>query len=125
MANSYDILILIYSCMTLHLIRTCSCSYCTFSHFLCQTPNEFLADFVRHLDRLNYPRSEALSDAIYVYDAVWAAAFALHNASETLKALPEPQELTDFTYERGDINAYILQAALGLDFRGVSVRLHV
>ena len=93
--------------------------------FLHQTPNDFWREFRRQLNVLGYLPSEALRQASYTYDAVWAAAFALHNASETLKALPEPQELTDFTYERGDINAYILQAALGLDFRGVSVRLHV
>ena len=59
---------------------------------------------------------------MYVYDAVWAAAFALHNASEKLKKGGVGSgSLEDFNYSRHDINEVILDSARSLQFQGVSV----
>ena len=61
---------------------------------------------------------------MYVYDAVWAAAFALNNAEKQLKngVLGNVSlSLRDFNYARNDINQVIFNAARNLKFQGVSV----
>lgn len=88
--------------------------------------NQFWDEFNSNLTALGYLRSEALRQASYTYDAVWAAALALHNASIQLESgVIKDQRLTleDYDYSRGDINNIILWAARGLKFRGVSVSL--
>ena len=73
---------------------------------------------------LNYDRSEALRQAMYVYDAVWAAALALDATSAQLQSGVLGNVslmLEDFNYARNDINQVIFEAASRLNFRGVSV----
>ena len=87
-------------------------------------PRQFWNDFLRNLSSLNYLRSEALRQAVYVYDAIWAAALALHNASQLLKnGIIKGQSLSleDFNYSRYDINQVILNSARSLKYQGVSV----
>ena len=87
-------------------------------------PRQFWYDFLGNLSSLNYLRSEALRQAIYVYDAIWAAALALHNASQLLKdgvIKGQPLSLEDFDYGRDDINEVILNSARSLKYQGVSV----
>ncbi len=84
-----------------------------------QTPNGFWEEFVKTLDALNYPPSDAIRQAVYAYDAVWAAGFALDTVAEELEL--HNMTITDFNYSRSDINEMILKVARGLDFRGVSV----
>ncbi len=88
-----------------------------------QTPNEFWEEFVSTIDDLGYPRTDAIRQALYAYDATWAAGFALDAAIRELEggALGNGTMITDFDYSRGDINELILSAARGLNFRGVSV----
>ena len=83
------------------------------------SPSDFWDDFLDHLESLNYLRSEALRQAGYVYDAVWAAAFALNNASKQLNDMN--LRLENFDYSRNDINQVILSSARSLKFRGVTV----
>ena len=73
---------------------------------------------------LNFPLSDAIRQARYVYDSVWAAALALHRTSEKLESGAiggEPVSLTDFNTSRGDINDLIVEATRAIKFRGVSV----
>ena len=87
-------------------------------------PRQFWNDFLRNLSSLNYLRSEALRQSIYVYDAIWAAALALHNASQLLKdgvIKGQLLSLEDFNYGRDDINQVILNSARSLKYQGVSV----
>lgn len=61
---------------------------------------------------------------MYVYDAVWAAAFALNSAAEKLRAGQVDGislSLEDFNYSRHDINELILNSTRSLQFQGVSV----
>lgn len=77
-----------------------------------------------NITALNYPRSEAIRQAWYTYDAVWAAALALHNASIQLEngaVRGRNLSLLDFTYADSEINHVILRSAIGVNFRGVTV----
>ena len=96
----------------------------TINNYLQSYPRQFWNDFLGNLSSLNYLRSEALRQAIYVYDAIWAAALALHNASHLLKdgiIKGQPLSLQDFNYSRDDINQVILNSARSLKYQGVSV----
>ena len=90
-----------------------------------KTPNQFWADFVSNLTALNYLRSEAIRQARFAYDSVWLAALALHNASLELEnrtnGTTQGRRLSDFTYADSEINHIILSAAIGVNFRGVTV----
>ena len=74
---------------------------------------------------MNYLRSEGIRQAYFVYDAVWLAALALHNASMELEnganGTTPGRRLSDFTYADSEINHMILRAAIGVNFRGVTV----
>lgn len=97
-------------------------SYCLHKPTTQDSPIEFWNDFLYHLESLNYNRSEALRQAMYVYDAVWTAAFALDNASKQLKnGLLGNVSLEDFDYTRSDINNVLLNSVRSVKFRGVSV----
>ena len=88
-----------------------------------QSFNEFWSEFRSNLSAVGYPSNEALFQAGYVYDAVWAAAFALDDVDRQLKAgvLPGRQSLLDFSYNASDINALIYQSARSRNFTGVTV----
>ena len=66
-----------------------------------------------------------------MYDAVWAAAYALHNTSEQLRNGTVRNNtsitLNDFSDNQfqGEINQVILNSTRNLTFRGVSVSVHV
>lgn len=88
------------------------------------SPNIFWKEFSSNLTALNYSPREGLRQAGYTFDAVWAAAFALHNASLRLEAGEvggQTLSLGNYDYSRSDINEIILSAAQGLNFRGVTV----
>ena len=81
-----------------------------------------------NIKKLGYLRSEALRQAVYVYDSVWMAAMALHNASLELQngAVEGANSLTQFNHFvnpvlSSKINELILGAARETKFRGVSV----
>lgn len=90
-----------------------------------QTPNQFWSDFRSNISVLNYPLSEALRQAGYVYDAVWAAAFALDEVDRQLKAgvLQGRTSLQNFSYTDTGINQLIFNSAKKRMFRGVTVSL--
>ena len=96
-------------------------SLSTFPPF--KTPDQFWEDFVNNITALNYSRSEAMNSSYFVYDTVWLAALALHNASVELEngAVEGRSGLSNFTYADSEINNLILRAARGVNFRGVSV----
>jgi len=56
-------------------------------------------------------------DSVYVFDAVWTAALALHNASKAMST----QTLRDFDYNNGYISEVIYNQTLKTDFFGLSV----
>lgn len=59
-----------------------------------------------------------------MYDAIWAAALALNNASQLLRSGAVngvPLSLEDFEYGRDDINRVILDSARSLKYQGVTV----
>ncbi len=60
-----------------------------------------------------------------MYDAVWAAAFALDDVDQQLKTgiIPGRSSLRDFSYAEGEINNLIYNSARNRKFRGVSVSL--
>lgn len=81
-----------------------------------------------NLDSLGYLPNEAIRQAAYVYDAVWTAAFALHDTSIELQqgAVSGANKLEDFNHFANEtlankINEVILRAAKNTMFRGVSV----
>ena len=77
-----------------------------------------------NIEALGYPAGDAIRQACYTYDAVWAAALALHNVSLELERGAiggVPMSVTDFNTSRGDINDLILAATREINFRGVSV----
>ena len=79
-----------------------------------------------NITALGYPESDATLQARYAYDTVWAAALALHNASielENGRVGGRHRLLSEFTYADSEINGVILNAARGLNFRGVSVSM--
>jgi Tfp pilus assembly protein FimT len=91
-----------------------------------ESPAQFWSDFQGNLSSLNYTRSEALRQSRFVYDAVWAAAYALHNTSELLRSgavRNTSMTLDDFNDSqfRDEINEIILRSTRNLKFRGVSV----
>ena len=90
---------------------------------LLKTADQFWQDFMGNITALNYSQSEAIDQALYVYDAVWLTAFALHNASVELAngAVQGRSGLSNFTYADSEINNLILKAARGVNFRGVTV----
>ena len=93
-----------------------------FFSFLFKTPNQFTADFESNLTALNYLRSEAIRQANFAYDTVWLAALALHNTSMELEnSANGTTRLSDFTYADSEINLLIRRAAMGVNFRGVTV----
>lgn len=76
----------------------------------------------RLLDYQNmYPENEPgtsdlFEDSVYVFDAVWAAALALHNASEVMTN----QTLMDFDYNNEFISRTIYNETLDASFFGLS-----
>ena len=56
-------------------------------------------------------------DSVYVFDAVWTAALALHNASKAMSN----QTLKDFDYNNRYISEVIYNQTLKTDFFGLSV----
>ena len=90
---------------------------------LLQTSNEFWRDFRGNISELGYPDSEALRQAGYVYDAVWAAAFALDDVDRQLKEgrLEGRSSLRDFSYTDSGINELIFNSARNRSFVGVTV----
>ena len=90
------------------------------------SPAQFWSEFQGNLSSLNYNRSEALRQSRFVYDAVWAAAYALHDTSELLRrgAVRNTSiTLDNFVDDqfREEINKVILESTRNLKFRGVSV----
>lgn len=61
--------------------------------------------------------SDLFNDSVYVFDAVWTAALALHNASLAMTN----QTLKDFDYNNGFISETIYNETLKTDFFGLSV----
>ena len=88
-----------------------------------QTPNEFWRYFNGNVTALGYPATETLRQAGYVYDAVWAAAFALDEVERKLRGgeLPGRRSLRDFNYSASDINALIFNSTKERIFTGVTV----
>ena len=99
--------------------------YYVFSPLPLQSYNEFWRDYRQTIVDLGYPLIEALRQAGYVYDAVWLAAFALHEVDMQLKAgeLPGRTSLLSFNYTETEINKLIYKAARNKVFRGVTVRI--
>jgi len=65
-----------------------------------------------------YPGSSDLfDDSVYMFDAVWTAALALHNASLAMNS----QTLKDFNYNNMYISETIYNQTLKTDFFGLSV----
>ena len=94
------------------------------------SPAQFWSDFQGNLSSLSYNRSEALRQSRFVYDAVWAAAYALHNTSELLRngvVRNTSMTLDNFTdvQFREEINRVILESTRSLKFRGVSVSEYI
>lgn len=89
-----------------------------------QTTNDFWRDFRGNISVLGYPANEALRQAGYVYDAVWAAAFALDDVERQLQAgaLDGRTSLRDFSYDGGeDISRLIFDSTMQRSFIGVTV----
>ena len=61
--------------------------------------------------------SDLFEDSVYVFDAVWTAALALHNASLAMTN----QTLEDFDYNNAFISETIYNETLETDFFGLSV----
>ena len=61
--------------------------------------------------------SDLFEDSVYVFDAVWTAALALHNASLAMTN----QTLKDFDYNNAYISETIYNETLKTDFFGLSV----
>ena len=74
-----------------------------------------------NLKSLNYPDNEAISQAIYVYDAVWMVAFAFNKSIAVLAE--KNQTLADFTYDNSEMRQIFIDQLSKLNFRGVSVSL--
>ena len=55
-----------------------------------------------------------------MFDAVWAAALALHN---TAKKLPMGQSLLDFDYSNIVLSEIIYEEALNVNFFGLTVSI--
>ena len=63
--------------------------------------------------------SDLFDDSVYVFDAVWTAALALHNTSKAMSN----QTLMNFDYNNGFIANVIYDQTLKTDFFGLSVSL--
>ena len=61
--------------------------------------------------------SDLFEDSVYVFDAVWTAALALHSASLAMTN----QTLEDFDYNNAFISETIYNETLETDFFGLSV----
>jgi len=73
------------------------------------------------LDQLEYPMVEAISQASYVYDAVWMIALTLNQSiAEIAERLPG-QSLANFTYNNSKMLEIFIEQMSNLTFRGVSV----
>ena len=62
-----------------------------------------------------------IDDGAYMFDAVWAAALALHN---TAKKLPMGQSLLDFDYSSTVLSESIYEEALNVNFFGLTVSIY-
>ncbi|XP_065899544.1 gamma-aminobutyric acid type B receptor subunit 2-like isoform X2 [Dysidea avara] len=71
----------------------------------------------------DYPhyRTDLFNDSVYTFDAVWAAALALHNAS---KVLENDLTLMNFSYNSENTSRDIYEAALSTSFFGLSVKVN-
>jgi len=84
-----------------------------------QTYNQYEQQYRRRLQN-DYPNynADVFEDSVYTFDAVWAAALALHNAS---KVLENNVTLLNFSYNSVSISEAIFEAALNASFFGLSV----
>ncbi|XP_065920338.1 gamma-aminobutyric acid type B receptor subunit 2-like isoform X3 [Dysidea avara] len=83
------------------------------------TPNEFWMEYRSILDQLGYPGDEPITQARYVYDAVWMIALTLN------QSIPDIEDhlgltLQSFTYDHSDITDIFIKRMSNLTFRGVS-----
>ena len=87
-----------------------------------QTPNEFWTEYTSILNQLDYPEDEAITQARYVYDAVWMIALTLN---QSIADLEDRLNLTlnDFSYDPDSYNItkIFIERMSNLTFCGVSV----
>lgn len=78
---------------------------------------ERLADYQNQYSEIGPGVSDLFEDSVYMFDAVWTAALALHNASKAMNN----QSLMDFDYNNEFVSEAIYQESLKTDFFGLSV----
>lgn len=84
-----------------------------------QTYNDYEQEYRWRLQNdYRHYNADIFEDSVYTFDAVWAAALALHNAS---KVLENNLTLMDFDYNSNSISTAIFEAALNTSFLGLSV----
>lgn len=86
-----------------------------------QTPAEFWEEFENILAQLDYPEEEAITQARYVYDAVWMIALTLNRSIDIIKDRLPGQSLSSFTYNNTAMTKIFIDVMSNITFRGVSV----
>jgi len=86
-----------------------------------QTPNEFWDEYEYVLDQLGYRDDESITQARYVYDAVWMIALTLNQSIADIEERFPGQSLRNFTYDNSNISQIFIERMSKLTFRGVSV----
>jgi len=88
-----------------------------------QTFDDYKLEYNKRLQQ-DYPSytTDVFEDSVYMFDAVWAAALALHNAS---KVLEDNSTLMNFDYNSQNTSRAIYEAAFDTSFFGLSVSTYI